>query len=113
MNHLHIIGILCMMLATIGIASADTFTFEDTSGSTYATGQITFDENGIVNGASIAGVTNGEMDVQQDSSQNGGNVAVWQYGDIEGDSGFAGTLVDGGNGDSGGTFASFSGGGMV
>lgn len=113
MKYLHIIGILCVMLAIIGTANADVFTFEDSSGGTYATGQITFDDNGIINGACVAGVTNGDMDVQQGSSQNGENVAVWQYGDIEGEGGFAGTLVDGGNGNQGGTFASFSSGGMV
>lgn len=112
MKYQIIIGITLVMLATSGIASADVFTFDDTSGGTYATGQITFDENGIVNGACIAGVTNGEMDVQQQTSQDGGNVLIQQSGDIQGDAGFAGTLADDGNGNQGGNFASFSGGSM-
>jgi len=112
MRYKVIIGILCVMLASIGNVCAYTYTFTDSYDGTFATGQVTFDENGVINGGMIAGVSNGNMDVQQDSYNDAGTVAVWQYGEIEGQHGFAGTLVDDGNGNSGGNFASFTDGSM-
>jgi hypothetical protein len=108
-----IIGILCVMLALVGFASGDVYEFTDSYGDTYATGQVTFDENGIVNGAVIAGATNGDVNVEQSASQGDGSVSVSQSGEIQGDYGFAGTLAADGNGNSGGNFASVTGGSMA
>jgi len=96
------IAIFCVLLVIIGTVSGETFTFTDSYDGTYVTGEITLNENGVINSGIIAGVTNGNVDVQQGSSQDGANVVVGQSGEIEGDSGFAGTLADDGNGNQGG-----------
>lgn len=101
------------MLVIVGTVSADTFPIIGSYDGTDVTGQITFDENGIINGGVIAGVTNGDMDVWQGSCQDGGNLVVGQSGGMAGESGFAATLIDDGDGNQGGTLASFTGGSMV
>lgn len=113
MKYLYIIAVFCTLLAIIGTVSAETVPFFGSYGGTDVTGQITFDENGIINGGVVAGVTNGGMDVQQGSCQDGGAVVLGQYGEIVGDDGFAATLVDGGNGNQGGNLAMFTGGSMI
>lgn len=112
MRHHYSIGILCVMLAIICIASADVFEFEDSYGDMSMQGMLTFDENGILNGAVVAGTNNGVMDVTQHAETGNGEVLVYQTGNIEGNSGFATTAARDGSGNSGGTFASFTGGGM-
>lgn len=112
MRHHYSTGILCVLLAMVGIASADVFGFEDSYGDMSMQGMFTFDENGILNGAVVAGTDNGALDVNQHAETGNGEVLVYQSGNIEGNSGFATTAARDGSGNSGGTFASFTAGGM-
>lgn len=100
------------MLAMIGIASADVYAFTDSYDTMSMQGILTFDENGIINGAVVAGTNNGAMDVTQYAETENGNVLVYQYGDIEGGAGFATTAARDGSGNSGGSFASVTDGSM-
>ncbi|RPH74196.1 hypothetical protein EHM76_03965, partial [bacterium] len=86
-----IIGIFCTMLLIVGFVTAEEFTFADSYDSTYYTGQISLDENGIINGAAVAGVTNGAMNVDQTTSQDGSTIFAGQTGTMEGSYGFAAT----------------------
>jgi|GEM_PF-2889507 hypothetical protein len=112
MRYHSFIGILTVMLAITATASADVFGFEDSYGDMSMQGMFTFDENGILNGAVVAGTDNGVLDVNQHAETGNGEVLVYQSGNIEGNSGFATTAARDGSGNSGGTFASFTGGGM-
>lgn len=100
------------MLAITGIASADVIAFTDSYDTMAMQGMLTFDENGILNGAVVAGTNNGVMDVNQYAETENGNVLVYQSGDIQGSAGFATTAARDGSGNSGGNFASFSDGSM-
>ena len=112
MRHHYYIGILCILLAMVGTASADVWEFTDSYDTLAMQGMLTFDENGILNGAVVAGTDNGVMDVNQHAETGNGEVLVYQSGNIEGNSGFATTAARDGSGNSGGTFASFTAGGM-
>jgi hypothetical protein len=112
MRYHSFIGILTVMLAITATASADVFGFEDSYRDMSMQGMFTFDENGILNGAVVAGTDNGVLDVNQHAETGNGEVLVYQSGNIEGNSGFATTAARDGSGNSGGTFASFTGGGM-
>lgn len=112
MRYFTLIGILSVMLVIIGTASADVWEFTDSYDTMAMQGMLTFDENGILNGAVVAGTDNGVMDVDQHAETANGNVLVYQSGEFEGDGGFAITAARDGSGNSGGNYASFTDGSM-
>ncbi len=112
MRYHSLIGALCVIVALIGIVSADVYEFTDSYDAMAMQGMLTFDENGILNGAVVAGTNNGVMDVNQHAETENGNVLVYQSGEFEGDGGFAITAARDGSGNSGGNYASFTDGSM-
>lgn len=103
---------ICVICIFTGTVSAEVYDFGYNYDNGQYIGQISLNEDGTVNSVVVAGIANGGMEVCQGTYESEEGVITGQMGDMGGDSGFAATKVNDGNGNSAGSFASFTEGSM-